>query len=105
MKVRLWRTRIPAERAEAYCNFLDEVWLPRLAACPENRGIAALRRIQDDADTEVVLISLWSDDPSCDLAATHRPGSAVEPSPPPALGETYSCLVRGDLALGIAGLK
>ena len=58
MIARIWRGRTPADKADAYLSFLERTGLAEYRATEGNRGVLALRRVQDDV-AEFTLITLW----------------------------------------------
>lgn len=58
MIARIWRGITPADRADAYLEYLRETGLRDYAATPGNHGVTVLRRIQGE-HCEIMLISLW----------------------------------------------
>ena|SRR5689334_11498154 len=58
MIARIWRGRTPAEKADAYYEFLQKTGIRDYRATPGNQGVRVLRRI-DGAEAEFVLISFW----------------------------------------------
>ena len=58
MIARIWRGRTPADKADAYLSFLERTGLADYRATEGNRGVLALRRVQDDV-AEFTLITLW----------------------------------------------
>lgn len=58
MIARRWRGATPADRAEAYTEYLNRTGVPDYRATPGNRGVYVLRRIEGDRAV-FELISLW----------------------------------------------
>jgi heme-degrading monooxygenase HmoA len=58
MIARIWRGRTPAQKADAYLEFLERTGFSEYRATDGNRGVLALRRVQDDV-AEYTLITLW----------------------------------------------
>lgn len=58
MIARRWRGITPAEKADAYTEYLQRTGVPDYQATPGNRGVFVLRRI--DGDRAIFeIISLW----------------------------------------------
>jgi heme-degrading monooxygenase HmoA len=55
---RIWRGRTPAEKADAYLDYLRATGLKEYAATPGNRGVLVLRRVEGGV-AEFLLVSLW----------------------------------------------
>jgi heme-degrading monooxygenase HmoA len=58
MIARVWHGRVPAEKADAYLEFLNRIAVPDYRATPGNEGVTLLRRI-DAGEAHFLLISLW----------------------------------------------
>jgi heme-degrading monooxygenase HmoA len=58
MIARVWHGRVPAEKADAYAEFLKRTGLPDYKATPGNEGVTMLRRIEGSV-AHFLLISLW----------------------------------------------
>ncbi len=58
MIARIWHGITPAEKAEAYLDFLNQSGVPDYQATPGNRGVYVLRRIEGEV-AHFTLISLW----------------------------------------------
>ncbi len=58
MIARAWHGRVPAEKADAYAEFLNRSGVPDYRATPGNRGVYVLRRIEGEV-AHFLLISLW----------------------------------------------
>jgi heme-degrading monooxygenase HmoA len=58
MIARTWRGVTKAEDADTYLAYLHETGLSAYRATPGNRGVLALRRIEDDR-AEFLLVTLW----------------------------------------------
>ena len=58
MIARIWRGRTPAEKAEAYHDYLRATGLKEYAETTGNLGVNALRRIEGDV-AEFLLLTLW----------------------------------------------
>jgi len=58
MIARTWHGRVPAEKADAYLDYLNRTGVPGLRATPGNRGVTVLRRIEGSV-AHFLLISLW----------------------------------------------
>ncbi len=60
MVVRLWRGRVPWEKADAYARFLAERAVPDYRSVPGNLGVYVLRRELGEA-VEFSTLTLWRD--------------------------------------------
>ncbi|NIS80244.1 MAG: antibiotic biosynthesis monooxygenase [Anaerolineales bacterium] len=58
MIARLWHGVVPADKADAYNNYLHETGVPDLQNTPGNEGVYVLRRIEDDV-AHYLMLSLW----------------------------------------------
>lgn len=58
MIARTWRGWTRAEDAERYLEYLHQTGLAAYQATPGNRGVTALRRIEDGR-AEFLLVTLW----------------------------------------------
>jgi heme-degrading monooxygenase HmoA len=58
MIARTWHGRVPAEKADAYLDYLKATGLADYARTPGNRGVQVLRRI-DGGVAHFVLTSFW----------------------------------------------
>ena len=58
MIARTWHGRVPADRADAYVEYLERTGLAEYARTPGNRGAYVLRRTEGGV-THFVLTSLW----------------------------------------------
>ena len=58
MIARTWHGRVPADRADAYAEYVRRTGLADLAATPGNRGAYLLRRADGDV-AHFVVASLW----------------------------------------------
>lgn len=58
MIARAWHGMVPAEKSEAYFEFISRRAIPDYRATPGNRGATVLRRIEGDR-AHFLLISLW----------------------------------------------
>ena len=58
MIARIWHGTVPAEKADAYHDFLLRIGLADYKATPGNRGIQVLRRIEGGI-AHFLLITLW----------------------------------------------
>ncbi|MBV9279909.1 MAG: antibiotic biosynthesis monooxygenase [Chloroflexi bacterium] len=58
MIARIWRGMTPAEKADAYLEYLEATGLKDYRATEGNRGVRVLRRV-DGGQAEFLLISLW----------------------------------------------
>ncbi|MBE7473048.1 MAG: antibiotic biosynthesis monooxygenase [Anaerolineae bacterium] len=58
MIARIWHGITPAEKAEAYLDFLNQSGVRDYRATPGNRGVYVLRRIEGEV-AHFTLISLW----------------------------------------------
>ena len=59
MIARAWHGRVPAEKADAYAEFLNRSGVPEYRATPGNRGVYVLRRIEGEV-AHFLLITLWT---------------------------------------------
>ena len=55
---RVWHGVTPAEKADAYTEYLHRTGVRDCRAIPGNRGVYVLRRVQSDR-AEFTFISLW----------------------------------------------
>jgi heme-degrading monooxygenase HmoA len=55
---RTWHGRVPAEKAEAYYDYLLRTGLAGYASTPGNRGVTVLRRTEGGV-THFLLITVW----------------------------------------------
>jgi heme-degrading monooxygenase HmoA len=55
---RTWHGRVPAEKADAYHDYLRRTGLADYAATPGNRGVYVLRRTEG-AVTHFLLLTFW----------------------------------------------
>jgi len=58
MIARQWHGVVPAERADAYFDYLMQTGVPDLKSTPGNLGVYVMRRIEG-ARAHFVMISLW----------------------------------------------
>ena len=58
MIARTWHGVVPAEKADAYHEYLLRTGVPDYEATPGNRGVHVLRRI-DRARAHFLLVSFW----------------------------------------------
>jgi len=58
MIVRLWRGRVPRERAEEYTAYQEEVGPPGYAKVPGNLGIYLIGREKGD-EYEIAMLTFW----------------------------------------------
>ena len=58
MIARTWHGRVPADRADAYAEYVRRTGVATLAATPGNRGVQLLRRVEGDV-AHFVVTSLW----------------------------------------------
>jgi heme-degrading monooxygenase HmoA len=58
MIARIWRGITPAEKADAYLDYLRETGLRAYASVAGCRGVKVLKRIQGE-HSEIMLVSLW----------------------------------------------
>lgn len=58
MIARIWRGHTPAEKAEAYSDYLERTGLVDYRATPGNRGVFVLRDIRGGT-AEFLLLTLW----------------------------------------------
>jgi heme-degrading monooxygenase HmoA len=60
MIARIWHGRTPAEKADAYFDFLNTSGIPDYKATDGNRGVYALRRLDEEAnEVHFLLLTLW----------------------------------------------
>ncbi|MET0399642.1 MAG: antibiotic biosynthesis monooxygenase [Longimicrobiaceae bacterium] len=59
MIARLWHGAVPADRADAYLEYLNRTGVPDYRATGGNRGVQVLRR-EEDGRTHFLLVSLWA---------------------------------------------
>jgi hypothetical protein len=57
---RIWRGRVPVERADRYLALMTEVAIPDYRAVQGNLGAWCLRR-QEDGLVEFQMLTLWTD--------------------------------------------
>jgi heme-degrading monooxygenase HmoA len=55
---RLWNGTVPADRADAYLEYLNRTGVPDYRATDGNRGVQVLRR-DEGGRTHFLLVSLW----------------------------------------------
>ncbi len=58
MIARTWHGAVPAEKADAYFDYLSQTGIPDLKATEGNLGVYVLRRIEG-GEAHFVMISLW----------------------------------------------
>ena len=58
MIARTWHGRVPAEKADAYHDYLNRTGLADYAKTPGNRGVFVFRR-DEGAVTHFLLLTLW----------------------------------------------
>lgn len=58
MIARLWHGAVPADRADAYLEYLNRTGVPDYRATEGNRGVQVLRRTEGGR-THFLLVSLW----------------------------------------------
>jgi heme-degrading monooxygenase HmoA len=58
MIARLWHGVTPADKADAYTDYLNQTGVPESHETPGNRGVYLLRRIEGDR-AHFLFISLW----------------------------------------------
>lgn len=58
MIVRLWRGRVPADRAEEYKAYQEEVGPPGYARIPGNLGVYMIGREQG-SEYEIAMLTFW----------------------------------------------
>lgn len=58
MIARTWHGAVPAEKADAYHEYLLETGLPDYKRTPGNRGVYIFRRIEGDT-AHFLLLTLW----------------------------------------------
>ena len=58
MIARLWHGAVPAERSDAYLEYLEKTGVPDSRATPGNRGVYVLRRL-DGKTAHFLFVSLW----------------------------------------------
>ena len=58
MIARTWRGRVPAEKADAYYQYLLETGVGEYKATEGNRGVHVLRRVEGD-EAHFVLLTFW----------------------------------------------
>lgn len=58
MIARLWHGVVPAEKADAYLEFLQRTGLPDYRVTPGNRGVFVFRRIEGNL-AHFLLTTLW----------------------------------------------
>lgn len=56
---RMWRGRVPSNRADEYAKYLDTEGVQKLRAIKDNMGAQMFRRDLGDKSTEFVVISYW----------------------------------------------
>src|SRR5205085_5107831 len=56
---RMWRGRVPTQRANEYEHYLDTEGVQKLRAIKDNLGAQMFRRDLGDNTTEFVVISYW----------------------------------------------
>ena len=60
MIARLWHGRVPAEKADAYAEYLSRTGIPDYMNTEGNRGVYVMRRKEGEFE-HFLLISLWND--------------------------------------------
>lgn len=55
---RIWRGRVPRERADAYLDLMEREAIPAYRSTPGNRAAMALRRDEGNV-SEVTMVSTW----------------------------------------------
>lgn len=58
MIARTWHGAVPAERADAYRDYLAQTGIPELESTPGNQGVYVLRRVEG-SEAHFLVISLW----------------------------------------------
>ena len=58
MIARVWHGEVPAEKADAYHEYLLSTGVPDLQATPGNQGVYVMRRFTDE-HARFTMISLW----------------------------------------------
>ena len=76
MIARIWRGRTPAEKADAYHEYLRATGLREYEETPGNRGVYVLRRTTGDV-AEFLLVSLWDSMEAVRAFAGDDPEGAV----------------------------
>jgi heme-degrading monooxygenase HmoA len=76
MIARTWRGATAAHDADAYLDYLQQTGLADYRKTDGNRGVLALRRI-DDGRAEFLLVSLWDSEASIRQFAGDDIGKAV----------------------------
>lgn len=59
MIARAWHGAVPAAKADAYFDYLNQTGIPEYKATEGNQGVYVLRRTEGDV-THFLLISLWN---------------------------------------------
>jgi heme-degrading monooxygenase HmoA len=59
MIARLWHGMIPADKADAYHQYLQETGVPDLESTPGNQGVYVLRTMEGNV-AHYLMMSLWS---------------------------------------------
>jgi heme-degrading monooxygenase HmoA len=60
MIARLWHGRVPAEKADAYAEYLSRTGIPDYMNTEGNRGVYVMRRKEGEF-VHFLLLSLWND--------------------------------------------
>ncbi len=63
MIARLWHGAVPADRSDAYLQYLEKTGIPDSRATPGNRGVYVLRRAEGGA-AHFLFVSLWESLPA-----------------------------------------
>lgn len=58
MIARTWEGRVPAEKADAYHEYLLETGVEEYKSIPGNRGVHVLRRVEGD-EAHFLLVTFW----------------------------------------------
>ena len=76
MIVRIWHGRTPADKGDAYLDYLKRTGVTNYRATEGNRGVYVLRSSENGV-ADFLLVSLWDSMDSVCAFAGDRPGTAV----------------------------
>ena len=76
MIARIWRGATRAEDADRYVEYLHATGFPEYQAARGNRGVLALRRVENGR-AEFLLVTLWDSEEAVRGFAGDDPGQAV----------------------------
>ena len=76
MIVRIWHGRTPADKGDAYLEYLNRTGVTNYRATEGNRGVYVLRSSENGV-ADFLLVSLWDSMDSVRAFAGDEPGKAV----------------------------